>query len=537
MRFPLFAFCALASWSAAQDLDEAYTLGRLTGSSSTGALLMDSHAGTTTLASAFDFRVGAADRWALDLPLALATASKDSRSVNLYQLPGARLGLHPTPGLMLDAQLMSSNLWVLTSSGDGANGFDEGVPKVLHSDLFAHWLSQDGRIALDGNTAPFAFLYGPRVGAGQLDLSGRWSGTHIDTSEIRGYDFKAAYGLAPGLQGWAEYSDTLRKDIYRSSYWNSVNRYVTQTLGLGADWVSSHARAGGNLRHIQPATDGTPDLSDLGTLETWSLGAYLGYQDGARQPTAAEVAGNWNGFFTPHLAKGQYDLEGNVWIAPTTSQTNVQISGNLRYGLLDQLTVGFEPQLSFAYTNDQTFFLSACLSNIPRRTKGPHEVSALEYQTGYLPRAGEGRLLARVMLPGSDWLTGGTAQALQLDPQARYESPWERSRRGWSRDGQGTSDVRLEGLAGLSDAFFLQADLARVDFFGSTLAGAGSYDVKKAWVLGLGLAYHTEATLVQVRLPWYTGKGNRYWNGVSGDVQDGMDSRFGPVELQFRVNY
>jgi len=539
VKIPLFALLAATSWVSAQEIDDAFTLGRLVGPNAQLGLAVDEHASTTSTASVFQFRLGRADRWALDIPLVLASASNSNASIKQYVLPGLRLGLHPTEGLILDASLMSSNLWLLTTESDGVTGFDEGVPRILHSGLFAHYVGNEGRIALDEQAMDFAFQYGPLVNAGQIDLQGHYDGTHVDTSEVRGYGVLGRYGIQPGLQAWGGYADTLLKS-YRNTYVtmggsrvlvNSVEfRSSLQTLDLGADWVSGRIRAGGQIEHAEVASDAAPSFDEIGTLAHWKFMGYAGYLDGGRRATGGEVAGNWNGFFSPLLTQGQYDLEDSLVVIPEESQTEVQLRGSARYGVLEPVTIGMNYDLSFADETSKSFTVTASLSNIPRRAQGPRQATALEYLVGYVPKAQEGQLLVELLVPGSDLVSYGKAQELQQDPMGTYYAPWDRRRKGWTREPALRPDFRARGIVGVSDAFYLVGSAARVDRFSSSLSG-GSYDILRAWVFDLGLGYHSGNTLFQLQLPYYSGTGSRYWNRSALEYRTAQDSRFGPVQF------
>jgi len=534
-----------AAWSFAQDLGSDYSLGYLTGSSVNLMSAVDQYHGVSASAEQVGLRVGTADVWALDVPALFVTSRYGSNYASDYiRLPGGRLGLHPLPGLMLDGQLVSGNLWAsLVSHGsddDATTGFAASVPRILRTDLFGHYLSRDGRIALDEETTPFAFYYGPVLGEGQFEVKAKLRNTLIDTSDLRGYGIDFAYGIAPHAQAWISYQDSLHKNYrdYYSNYYGSYSveeRYQQQALALGGDWVSSHLRAGAQAVHGETNGSAAPSFSDIGKLDSWSFLGYGGFLGGGTAPTAAQAAGNWNGFFTSNLSKGEYDLEDSLSVYPTSDETIVLLRGSARYGVVEPLTVGLDYRFQFATSSSQEFLLNLALSNMARRTQGPSQVSAIEYQVGILPKQGEGRLLLQVRLPGSDGGTYGDYTALQRDPLTDYAATWDNHLRGWTRESDPVGTFRLDGVVGLADKVFLSGTATRVNHYRSVYS-SGNYDVKDVMVYSIGLGLHFDRLLMEVLLPFYMGNGKYTYDSYDQKIAVD-DNRFGPFQFQMVVNF
>lgn len=539
-----------AAWGFAQDLGPDYNLGYLTGSNLNLTSAVDQYHGVSASAEQVGLRVGTADAWALDVPALFATSRYGSSyAKDNIRLPGVRLGLHPLPGLMLDGQLVSGNLWAsLVSNGsdnDATTGFAASVPKTISTDLFGHYLSRDGRIALDDETTPFAFYYGPVLGQGQFEVKAKLRNTMIDTSDLRGYGIDFAYGIAPHAQAWISYQDSLHKnyhDYYSYDYYNNdferyraEERYQKQTLAFGGDWVSSYLRAGAQAVHGETNGSAAPSFSDIGKLDNWSFLGYGGVLGGGTAPTAAQVAGNWNGFFTPNLSKGEYDLEDSLAVYPTSGETIVLLRGSARYGVIEPLTVGLDYHFQFVTNSSQEFLLNLAFSNMARRVQGPSQVSAIEYQVGILPKQGEGRLLLQVRLPGSDGGTYGDYTGLQRDPLTNYAATWDTHLRGWNRGSNSVGTFRLDGVVGLFNNLFLSGTATRVNHY-SSLYSSGNYDVKDAMVYSLGLGLHFDRLLMEVLLPFYMGNGKYTYDSYLDKVAVD-DNRFGPFQFQMVVNF
>lgn len=520
--FPVLAASVLHS----QDLDDTYTLGRLNGPAISMGGSVDRVNGISVSTLVTDFRLGKAGTYMFDIPVDMASLSKDNSGYSIYSLPGLRFALHPVDGFIADAQVRSGNLWVISSSSDHATGFDSGVPKILASDLRLHYLGHDGRIALSEQTMPFAFLYGPVLDPEQLELLGDWHQTHLDTSAVRGYLAQVGYGVAPQVQIRGVLADTAMRSFYSG-------RTHEHYLSLGGDWVSQSLRAGGWWSSSDASSDPGPDASLLSKSKNWGFHGYAGFLGGHRDLSAAEVAGNWNGFFTPQLGAGQLDIEDTIHYFPGDANSALELVGSVRYGLIDPLTLGMN--YAFYSSNGSSgrwIALEASLSNIPLRAQGPGQVSPVEYEFGILPKAGEGRVTAQWRLPTSSGDVVGTYEELQVDQLSLYSNPWQNWKEGWSRRSGPSTNFSLQCLGGLTDAVFAMARVSKVDYFESSYSASVGYyepDVEDAWVFDLGMGYHTDRFEFLVDLPFYVGTGIEY--GLNGEHFE--NSRIGPFQAQF----
>lgn len=524
----------VASALHAQELDDGYTLGRLNGPAISMGVSLDQVNGTNVNALVTDFRFGKTGTFLFDLPVEEASLAKGDNSLSKVSLPGLRLALHPVDGFIADAQLRSGNLWVLSSNSDGATGFDHGVPKILATDLRLHFLSHDGRIALSTLNTPFAFLYGPELGQDQLELLGDWHQTHLDTSAVRGYLVQVGYGVAPAVQIRAALADT----AIRSQYLERIHQHYAS---LGGDWVSQNFRAGGWWSSSDFSSSPGPDGSLLSKSRNWGVHGYAGFLGGDRGLTGNEVAGNWNGFFSPQLGAGQLDVEDTIHYFPGDAHSSLELVGSARYGLMAPLTIGM--LYDFYSSNGekgQWVALEASLSNIPLRTLGPGQVSPVEYELGFLPKGGQGRVTAQWRLPTSHGDVVGTYEELQNDQLAPYSNPWQNWKEGWSRRNGPQTELGIQCIGGLTDAFFAMARASKVDYFESSYSAGIGYsdpDVKDAWVFDLGMGFHTDHFEVLVDLPYYVGTGLEYDAGgsgaLAGSIQHFQNSRMGPFQAQF----
>jgi hypothetical protein len=119
----------------------------------------------------------------------------------------------------------------------------------------------------------------------------------------------------------------------------------------------------------------------------------------------AEVNGNWDGYFSPLLGNRQFlahlHPEMEFIRYPSRIEPFFTLDHNLNYGCSPWLTIGEKGDLRAARQSTvvMDFSLTATLSNIPLRTRGPEQVSKFEYVFGYWPRKGEFRIDAEAKLP------------------------------------------------------------------------------------------------------------------------------------------
>lgn len=494
-------------------LDASYTLGHITGLALSSDARFDQQLGEQVNDVETRLRVGLEDRWALDLPMLYRYRKMDRKKRTSYSFPGFRLGLHPIEGLILDGKFGGNNLW----------GVDTLGPRHVDADLFFHALSGGGRILLDARTIPFAYYYGPILNLGQMEAWGTVAGQAKEDGQVRAYGFGLGMGLAPYTQLWVSLGDTFAG--FRLD--DGLHHRHEQRSLLGVDWVGDPIRMGAQLTHDDTSATGAPEGNLLGDPQSWSLMIYAGGIGGGRSPKAAEVAGNWNGFFTPQMPEGQFDLEDSVFIYPNGDGNDVAIRGAARYGISDGVSLGVDYEMGTNGELLNSMYTTLCLSNIPVRTKSPAEAGSLEYGLGYLPESREVRILMDLLMVGKSPAAAGTADILMADPLSPYRASWDHFRRGWTRDPEARGSFRIRGMIGLSPRLFLTGALSKIDDL-LVEERALYYHLNEAWVFGLGAGIHTDNALVQFQLTHYAGK-KIPEPGV--DTYDNLVSRFGPVRL------
>lgn len=494
-------------------LDASYTLGHITGLSLSSDASLDQQRDEQVNDVETRLRVGLEDRWALDLPMLYRYRKLDRKKRSSYSFPGFRLGLHPTGGLILDGKFGGNNLW----------GVDTLGPRWVDGDLFFHALSNQGDILLDARTIPFAYYYGPILNLGQMEAWGNLDGQAREGGQVRAYGFGLGLGLAPYTQMWASMENTFAG--FRADD-GLHNRHEQRSL-LGIDWVGDPIRMGAQLTHEDTSGTGAPEGNRLADPESWSLMIYAGGVGGGRSPTAQEVLGNWNGFFTPQMPEGQFDLEDSVFVFPNADGNDVAIRGAARYGISDGATIGMDYDVATGGGLMNSMYMTLCLSNVPVRTRSPAQAGSLEYRLGYLPDSREVRVMMDILMMGKSPAAAGTADILMADPLSPYRASWDSFRRGWTREAEARGSFRIRGTIGMSARLFLTGALSRIDDL-KIEDGPLYYHLNEAWVFGLGAGIHTDNVLVQFELSHYAGK-KIPEPGV--DTYDNLVARFGPVRL------
>lgn len=506
--------------SASQELGPDYALGHISGMSLQNESSFDKQQSAWVNESETRLRVGIEDLWALDVPMVYHYRKVERKKTSGYSFPGLRLAIHPTGGLIMDGWFAANNLW----------GSDSGGGRAFRSDLFFHYLSGGGGIPLDSRTSPFAYYYGPILGFKQVDIQGKLDASVGEGAEVRSFGASLGAGLAPYFQGWVRFDDTLGTVMDTSGVSHTRSE---QTLVAGLDWINTPVRIGAQVAHDDHSAYPAPTFERFGDPTSWRVLVYGGAIGGGRRPTGKEAAGNWNGFFSPQMPQGQFDLEDSLFVYPQEEGNDVQVRGSIRYGALDGASLGLDYDVDMGGGVFSSLYLTTCLSNIPVRTRSPREVMPLEYQLGYLPKAREVRLMMDVLLPGSNTMPSVSATDLMADALGSFRSPWDRQRRGWTRNAESRGDFRLRGILGMSSFLFVQGSLSLVDDLRVT-AGPLSYHLMEAWIFGMGAGLHGENVLIQLQLSHYAGKIIPE-EGV--DNYDNRVARFGPVRLFASANF
>ncbi|MEN9353730.1 MAG: hypothetical protein RL318_1055 [Fibrobacterota bacterium] len=503
---------------SAQELDPSYTLGHIQGLSLQSEGSFDKQKGATIDEIETRLQVGSADVWALNVPMVYHYEKHERKRTTTYSFPGLRLSMHPRTDLIMDGRFGTTNIWGSdTSKATGG--------RSIRTDLFFHYLSHNGSILLDPMTSPFAYYYGPILNESQLDLSASFNGTWLDNARIRSYGAHLGYGFTPYCQGWVDFRDTLMGSTGESV----LDARSLQTSTAGVDWINTPLRMGAQIVHDDEGETPLPSVDRAGDPNSWRVMVYAGVMGWGKRPSVEEALGNWNGFFTPQMPQGQFDLEDSLIIQPRDEGNDLTIRGSARYGALEAATIGLDYNVALSGGEFSELYFTTCLTNIPRRTKGPSEVSNLEYQLGYLPTYGEGRVLLDFLLPGSTLSTNGTADQLMADAMNPYRSSWDRHRRGWVRESEARGSFRARGIVGLNDLLYVTGALSWVNDFTAT-AGPLSYHLMEAWIFGMGAGVHSESVLFQLSISHYAGK----------TVENGYDNRvarFGPVQFFASANF
>jgi hypothetical protein len=504
--------------SFAQELDPSYTLGHIQGFSLQSEGGFDKQQGATVDEIETRLQVGSQGVWALNVPMVYHYEKHERKKTTTYSFPGFRLSLHPTSSLMMDGRFGTTNLW-------GGDTSKPGGGRSIRTDLFFHYLGNGGAIQLDPMTSAWAYYYGPILNDGQVDLSASLNATWLDAAEIRSYGVHLGYGLAPYCQGWLDFRDTLTGPLGESVL--DANNLQTSTIGV--DWIHTPLRMGAQIVHDDEGDTPLPSANRVGDPDSWRVMVYAGLLGRGKRPSVEEALGNWNGFFSPQMPQGQFDLEDSLFVYPRKNGNDVAIRGSARYGALEEATIGLDYNVSLSGADFSEIYFTTCLSNIERRTRGPSEVSNLEYQIGYLPIWGEGRVLMDILLPGSTVATEGTADQMMADAMSPYRASWDRYRRGWVRNAEPRGSFRMRGLVGLNSVLYMTGALTWVEDFATT-AGPLSYHLTEAWIFGMGAGLHSESFLLQLSFSHYAGK-------TMENLYDNRVARFGPVQLFASANF
>jgi len=522
-----FIILAAVAFVSGQTLDDSYTLGYITAPFVRLDTKLNTQQGIYTDSSVARLRVGHPGSWSLELPVRYNSRSVDDSNAYNYGFPGLRLAIHPAEGCLFDLNVGSGNMWYAKKDGLSSAGFDSGNPQVIYNDFFLHYMGQGGKIFLDDRTASLAYYYGPLLKEDQGSFQGYWHTVYQDTLEVHGYGISLGYGFSSYLQGWVGFSDTLVGPAGSAGS-------SQQNLALGFDWVHTEVRMGALAIHQDASIHPYPIFTRIGKPETWTAIGYLGFLGGGHAPAAGEVAGNWNGFFDRQLQVSQYDIEDSLYRFSQEGAADQWIlHGSARYGALEDFTIGLDYDVSFVGGAKSTFYLTGCLSTVPVRSKGPGQVSPLEYQLGILPKQGEGRLLTTIRLPGSEKDFWVTTQQLEGNVLASYASPWDASHRGWTHPGEDRAPFRATLLYGVSDGIFVTGSLTDADFYHATV-GTSSYNLRELWGYSLGLGIHTDNFLLQGSMSYYVASVST--DPTNPNLPSSM-SRFGPVQLQAIANF
>lgn len=120
---------------------------------------------------------------------------------------------------------------------------------------------------------------------------------------------------------------------------------------------------------------------------------------GRRNLQFAHVNGNYDGYFTRQLGKGQIYLQHQTQSRPYESNKRVlEYISSVQLGVHDLATLGATHNLTTQGENHSLTF-SALFSSIPLRTEGPYDVSDMEYLWGPIPAPGHWRLSAQWRTP------------------------------------------------------------------------------------------------------------------------------------------
>jgi hypothetical protein len=445
----LLALCLTSVF--AQLIKQDYNFGRITG----GAFLSN-----TTVADQVDGWLGVVPVTTLQLGVPGTFQVKASLS-NPYQNNLDHQGLYdyqaigvfpddlsatisPIQGQVFDLEVISS----LLSFKRGHSEFDlqDSMVNAKVSNwsnlLFTHrMLTNRGNISINSFDYSQAFIRGPQLMAGQYrhEFSAKKYSAGGD-GHSESLSWHPSYGLtsflslhagvdrwSAGPQGWP--SDfQARLDFHLPNFW------------LGTNWMVN--------------TEDPIRLSTSGSRGSIYAGAITTRED----INFSNVYGNWDSFFYPILGSGQLLVWGE-YLPDAEHMTDLEGYVSAMYGVLKPLTVGvnLENDVFHSGTTEEQELklrLQMNFSTIPMRTDGPSGIQPVQYLWGFVPGAGELRILSYASLN----LLGSSTQKGYNSSDARGFSLLQDNPSHFSQNTPqivGMPTVQVQSLVGITSHLFV----------------------------------------------------------------------------------
>lgn len=330
------------------------------------------------------------------------------------------LGINAThrfaPGHRLSWFAYQDLSWISLSDNRFYTGPTDGNLTHLPIGASYDFLSQKGSIQQKESDYNISFYRGPLLNQGQFQLKGA---LQFDVKE-KGYPKYVSFTPSVGISDNLELST--RFESNKSWRTDTILKQGLLDQTLSATLVfrlpQFHLQIIDNFRH-EKNTDSTslfipPSITEI---SDHNLSIYAFLLLGKRNLTINNVAGNWDNTYNSQLGKQQFSLETyfNTFfyneIDPETKDTILTVTPyyflRLGYGLTDRLTFKLNyDKYPTPYQDQFTrwigpgfFRIGLDAGNKPLRTKGPHEVSRMEYEFGTILEKKQYRISASAIIP------------------------------------------------------------------------------------------------------------------------------------------
>jgi len=398
-------------------LDDTYTLGRIVGSRTTYNLTQPFFEDNSVLLfNTLHSSIGNDNKSAYGFTAIEALGIGEGFGF-LLMVPEFDLIFAPAESHRFSITLMPTNLYFVASENDARVGFQ--TPFLMVNRYSWQFLSRDGRIEVPSDQNENSFFFGPQLNPGQFSFGIGFAhpiaGSTVDISGVPDFHVNFGIGLPENISNTTGFSWSHVSEPYTSMNYNYPYNftYNYDTIGISSvfEWRTpiTTVNAGYLFTNIGNMDDNFNSISD----NYWNNQQHvirLGgtFISGPNSTSFSEVNGNWDGTFSSLLHARQLMAQlHSTYLTRSNSGFNLQslsLDNSIRYGITDFVTVGYEGILRVPFDEDVTFSATPGIhvSNIPRRTRGPAEVSPFEYKYGYWPRYGEYRLDIRYRLPLND---------------------------------------------------------------------------------------------------------------------------------------
>ncbi|MBN1757953.1 MAG: hypothetical protein JW863_06540 [Chitinispirillaceae bacterium] len=394
-----------------------YNLGRISGNKTYANALVPYFYEGFSLIDLYHFSSGNEHIEAGMSTLSLLGVNEDS-GLLLFMLPGGSIAAAPSPGNRLTATVSSTNFYF--GVADVAHtGFQD--PLNFVNRYRWDFLSRRGIIRVEPDQYENSFFFGPQLNAGQvrvhIEIDHTISSSESYYPRFFSADSYLSAGLFDNLSGTGHFSiihsrsNTGFTDLVQDSISASGTVQLRTEPVTASFWYSyerpfySREDTYPHDPYFYPSEYSDPTLIQY-EYHLHRLFSDVTFITGKRIRSLAEVNGNWDGYFSPRLGSRQFlayfHPEGVFTRSSDREDTRTfTLDNTLRFGCTPFLTIGEQGRIRVS-TAAQPLYdvsLTATLSNIPLRTRGPEQVSKFEYTFGYWPRKGEFRIDGTIGLP------------------------------------------------------------------------------------------------------------------------------------------
>lgn len=380
-------------------LSDIYTLGRVIGTRTTTDLFIPRFDNNqVSLQNLFHFSAGTDNKSAFGFSTSLQALGVRDALQLLLMIPEFDLKLAPNRSNRISATILPFNLLFAVSEGMAITGFD--FPFTTMNSYSWDFLSKNGQIDVPEDQYENSFFFGPQLNPGQVRLGADFTHPILFESTVFPISLAGALEFGIGLPGnFSNSSSFSFNRIAEETYTNQssiIDSYDTTDVTTTFEWRTPFSTMQAGYRYLDRFfQQHTIQLS----------GTYL---TGPYTTSFSEVNGNWDGTFSPLLHARQFmiQLHCRYLLKDSYLPTNqaVLLNNDIRYGITNFFTIGYAGSLNIQKNGNPLFIAvpGIHLSNIPRRTRGPTEVTPFEYQFGYWPRHGEYQLAISYKLPLND---------------------------------------------------------------------------------------------------------------------------------------